>query len=53
MYEFLSGVRVTPDTRFLSPHTDAGDAHVLRELHHYMHFAIGVYGWPMYFRWCD
>ena len=51
MYQFLSGVRVTPDTRFLSPNTDAEDAHVVRELYHYMHFAIGVYGWPMYFRY--
>ena len=49
VYKFLSGVKVTPDTKFLSP-SDPCDVAVLREVYHYMHFAIGVYGWPMYLR---
>ncbi len=49
VYQFLSGVRVTPDTRFLAHH-DPAEMSLLREAHHYMHFALAVYGWPMYLR---
>ncbi len=49
VYQILSGVRVTPDTRFLS-RSDPEDLSLLSTVHRYMHFAIGVYGWPMYLR---
>lgn len=49
VYQFLSGVRITPQTQFLDPTKDS-EMNVLRQIHHYMHFAIGVYGWPMYLR---
>ena len=49
VYQFLSGVRVTPKTQFLDP-TNETEAKLLHQIYHYMHFAYGVYGWPMYLR---
>jgi len=49
VYQFLSGVRVTPSTKFLSM-TNSADLALLSDVRHYMYFALGVYGWPMYVR---
>ncbi|KAG7212746.1 hypothetical protein KM043_013011 [Ampulex compressa] len=46
-YEFLSGVPVTPRTKFLSL-TEAGDLGHFQLAIHYMHFALAAYGWPMF-----
>lgn len=46
-YQFLSGVAVTPATRFLDVnHPNVCEAVMV--ITHYMHYALGVYGWPMY-----
>ncbi|XP_076687262.1 inactivation no afterpotential E isoform X1 [Andrena cerasifolii] len=45
-YEFLSGVPVTPRTKFLSL-TEDGDLGHFQSAIHYMHFALAAYGWPM------
>ena len=47
VYRFLSGVRVTPTTGFLNPKADRG---VILQAHRYMHFAMGIYGWPIYLK---
>jgi len=44
VYRFLSGVRVTPTTGFLT------DPTIIREAYRYMHFATGIYGWPVYLK---
>ena len=49
VYQFLSGVRITPKTVFLDP-TDETEMGIIRQIHHFMHFAVAVYGWPMYLR---
>ncbi|XP_014475317.1 PREDICTED: sn1-specific diacylglycerol lipase alpha isoform X4 [Dinoponera quadriceps] len=46
-YEFLSGVPVTPRTKFLSM-TEDGDLGHFQLAIHYMHFALAAYGWPMF-----
>ncbi|KAG5329957.1 DGLA lipase, partial [Acromyrmex heyeri] len=46
-YEFLSGVPVTPRTKFLSL-TEDGDLSHFQLAIHYMHFALAAYGWPMF-----
>ncbi|XP_011633571.1 sn1-specific diacylglycerol lipase alpha isoform X11 [Pogonomyrmex barbatus] len=46
-YEFLSGVPVTPRTKFLSL-TEDGDLGHFQLAIHYMHFALAAYGWPMF-----
>ncbi|XP_046741957.1 diacylglycerol lipase-alpha isoform X5 [Diprion similis] len=46
-YEFLSGVPVTPRTKFLSL-TEDGDLDHFQAAIHYMHFALAAYGWPMF-----
>jgi len=46
-YEFLSGVPVTPRTKFVA----LGEPDEMAEFQmviHYMHFALGAYGWPMF-----
>ena len=48
VFQFLSGVRVTPETQFLD--ISGVDSGVILEIHHFMHFAVGMYGWPMYLR---
>ncbi|XP_076247442.1 inactivation no afterpotential E isoform X4 [Calliopsis andreniformis] len=45
-YEFLSGVPITPRTKFLSL-TEDGDLGHFQSAIHYMHFALAAYGWPM------
>ncbi|CAK9798448.1 Diacylglycerol lipase-alpha [Anthophora plagiata] len=47
-YEFLSGVPVTPRTKFLSL-TEDGDLGHFQSAIHYMHFALAAYGWPLFF----
>ncbi|XP_040564209.1 diacylglycerol lipase-alpha [Lepeophtheirus salmonis] len=49
VYLFLSGVKVTPDTRFLDKKKPS-DLSLLADITHFMHYAVGVYGWPMYVR---
>ncbi|XP_060532736.1 diacylglycerol lipase-alpha isoform X2 [Cylas formicarius] len=46
-YEFLSGVAVTPRTRFLTLH-EGGDLELFQTVIHFAHFAVGAYGWPLY-----
>ncbi|XP_076640585.1 inactivation no afterpotential E isoform X2 [Colletes latitarsis] len=46
-YEFLSGVPVTPRTKFLSL-TEDGDLGHFQLAIYYMHFALAAYGWPMF-----
>ncbi|XP_063979131.1 diacylglycerol lipase-alpha isoform X4 [Diachasmimorpha longicaudata] len=47
-YEFLSGVPITPRTKFLSL-TEDGDLAHFQDAIHYMHFALAAYGWPLFF----
>ncbi|KAK0167112.1 hypothetical protein PV327_004554 [Microctonus hyperodae] len=46
-YEFLSGVPITPRTKFLSL-TEDGDLAHFQAVIHYMHFALAAYGWPLF-----
>lgn len=46
-YEYLSGVPVTPNTRFL-PLGDAQYYEHFQLVIHYMHYALAAYGWPMF-----
>ncbi|XP_055389650.1 diacylglycerol lipase-alpha isoform X2 [Condylostylus longicornis] len=46
-YEFLSGVPITERTQFLALN-DAKDYDFFQTVIHYMYFAQGAYGWPMY-----
>ncbi|XP_022246378.1 sn1-specific diacylglycerol lipase alpha-like isoform X2 [Limulus polyphemus] len=46
-YQFLSGVPITPKTKFL----DINHPLIVDEIHtitHYLHYALAVYGWPMF-----
>ena len=47
MYQFLSGVPVSPATRFLSLR-DVDERRTLEDVLHYMHYALAAYGWPMF-----
>uniref|UniRef100_A0A0K8UQK8 Diacylglycerol lipase-alpha n=2 Tax=Bactrocera latifrons TaxID=174628 RepID=A0A0K8UQK8_BACLA len=47
-YEFLSGVPITDRTQFLALN-DAKNYDFFQTVIHYMYFAQGAYGWPMYF----
>ncbi|KAL5274913.1 DAGLA family protein [Megaselia abdita] len=47
-YEFLSGVPITNDTQFLALN-DVHEYDFFQTVVHYMHFAQGAYGWPIYF----
>lgn len=47
VYEFLSGVPVTPSTRFLQLSSLEGRAE-FEKIVHYMRFALAIYGWPMF-----
>ncbi|XP_037938608.1 diacylglycerol lipase-alpha isoform X2 [Teleopsis dalmanni] len=47
-YEFLSGVPITERTQFLALN-DAKSYDFFQTVIHYMYFAQGAYGWPMYF----
>ncbi|XP_030564324.1 sn1-specific diacylglycerol lipase alpha isoform X2 [Drosophila novamexicana] len=46
-YEFLSGVPITEHTQFLALN-DAKNYDFFQTVIHYMYFAQGAYGWPMY-----
>ena len=45
--DFLSGVKVTPETKFLSL-DDQPDRALLLNTLHYMYYALAAYSWPMY-----
>ncbi|XP_076045042.1 uncharacterized protein LOC143027590 [Oratosquilla oratoria] len=47
VYEFLSGVPITPRTQFVQLSTVDGQEQ-MELLVHYMRFALAVYGWPMH-----
>ena len=47
IYEFLSGVAVTPRTQFLAL-SEPDQLEAFRMTAHYMKFALAAYGWPMY-----
>ncbi len=38
----------TLETHFLD--VSGEDLPVIVEIHHFMHYAVGIYGWPMYLR---
>ncbi|XP_037727069.1 uncharacterized protein LOC119558020 isoform X4 [Drosophila subpulchrella] len=46
-YEFLSGVPITERTQFLALN-DAKNYDFFQTVIHYMYYAQGAYGWPMY-----
>ncbi|XP_069685580.1 diacylglycerol lipase-alpha isoform X2 [Periplaneta americana] len=46
-YEYLSGVAVTSQTQFLALNDPEHFEH-FQSVIHYMHFALGAYGWPMF-----
>ncbi|RWS12438.1 sn1-specific diacylglycerol lipase alpha-like isoform X5 [Dinothrombium tinctorium] len=46
-YQFLSGVAITPKTKFLDV-THSSIVTDIRTLIHYLHYAVAVYGWPMF-----
>ncbi|XP_046683149.1 diacylglycerol lipase-alpha isoform X1 [Homalodisca vitripennis] len=46
-YEYLSGVPVTSNTKFL-PLRDAQYYQHFQSVIHYMHYALAAYGWPMF-----
>uniref|UniRef100_A0A1B6DW35 Diacylglycerol lipase-alpha n=1 Tax=Clastoptera arizonana TaxID=38151 RepID=A0A1B6DW35_9HEMI len=46
-YSYLSGVPVTPQTRFL-PLGDLQYYEHFQSVIHYMHYALAAYGWPMF-----
>ncbi|ELT97131.1 hypothetical protein CAPTEDRAFT_139126 [Capitella teleta] len=47
VYQFLSGVHITPDTKFLSLKCD-DTLKEYQKVVHYMRYALAAYGWPMY-----
>ncbi|XP_063850553.1 diacylglycerol lipase-alpha-like isoform X2 [Scylla paramamosain] len=47
IYEFLSGVPITPSTRFLQLSSPEGKEE-FEKIVHYMRFALAIYGWPMF-----
>ncbi|XP_024082484.1 sn1-specific diacylglycerol lipase alpha isoform X2 [Cimex lectularius] len=48
IYEYLSGVPVTPKTKFLPLGNTEHYKH-FEAVIHYMHFALAAYGWPLFF----
>jgi len=44
VYEFLSGLAVTPRTTFVDVTRDG----TIQTVTHYMRYALGAYGWPIY-----
>ncbi|XP_074594649.1 inactivation no afterpotential E isoform X2 [Brevipalpus obovatus] len=48
IYQYLSGVPITPDTKFLDT-THHAVVQDMKTLIHYLHYAIAVYGWPLFF----
>ncbi|CAL4059419.1 unnamed protein product, partial [Meganyctiphanes norvegica] len=47
VYEFLSGVPITPRSRFLQLSSPEGNEE-FHKIVHYMRFALAIYGWPMH-----
>ncbi|XP_043481702.1 diacylglycerol lipase-alpha isoform X4 [Leptopilina heterotoma] len=47
IHEFLSGVPITPRTKFLHL-TEEEDLKYFLPAVHYMHFALAAYGWPLF-----
>ena len=47
MNDFLSGIKVTPETNFLVL-DNPEDRRLLHNTLHYMYYALAAYGWPMY-----
>jgi len=47
VYEFLSGVAVTPLTSFVDVRRDDVRRDYVKVVH-YMRYALAAYGWPMY-----
>ncbi|KAI1301229.1 Diacylglycerol lipase-alpha [Halotydeus destructor] len=47
IYQYLSGAQVTPSTKFLDM-TDPKVVSDIESLVHYLHYAMAVYGWPIY-----
>ena len=47
VYDFLSGVKVTPETKFLAVDNPLEMSQLLNTVH-FMHYAVAAYGWPMY-----
>ena len=47
VYDFLSGVKVTSETKFLALDNPAEMTQLLDTVH-FMHYAVAAYGWPMY-----
>jgi len=47
VYDFLSGVKVTSDTKFIAL-DNPSELSVLLDTVHYMYYAVAAYGWPMY-----
>ncbi|CAL1537427.1 unnamed protein product, partial [Lymnaea stagnalis] len=56
VYQFLSGVPINPQTRFLQlSQPDVMDA--FQKVIHYMRYALAIYGWPIFVKmhpatWC-
>ncbi|XP_055930624.1 diacylglycerol lipase-alpha-like isoform X2 [Argiope bruennichi] len=46
-YQFLSGVPITPATKFLDI-THPAVADEILTITHYFHYALAIYGWPMF-----
>lgn len=46
-YRFLSGIQITQYTKFLDV-TDPITSELVRDLIHFLHYAIAIYGWPLY-----
>lgn len=46
-YEFLSGAAITDRTKFLALN-DVREYDMFQDVIHYMHYAEGAYGWPMF-----
>ncbi len=49
MFEYLSGVPITQHTRFVSMN-DTQSLDEFKTLHHYMHYAMSAYGWPLFIK---
>lgn len=47
MYQFLSGVSITPSTRFVNLQ-DLETRTAYEKVVHYMRYALAAYGWPVY-----
>ncbi|KAH3738736.1 diacylglycerol lipase-alpha-like [Dreissena polymorpha] len=46
---YMSGIQITPNTKFLQL-DDPSNLHQFQQITHYMRFAMGAYGWPLYMK---